>query len=64
MPIYEYQCGSCGYEFEEIRSSKDDDCEVICPSCGEKKAQKKMSLFGSGASRDGGSSCVSSSPFT
>ena len=33
MPLYEYQCGSCGERFERIRKFSDAPLEV-CPNCG------------------------------
>lgn len=32
MPIYEYQCRSCGHEFEELQKFSDDPL-VDCPAC-------------------------------
>ena len=33
MPLYEYQCDSCGHRFERIRKFSDPPVEV-CPACG------------------------------
>jgi putative FmdB family regulatory protein len=33
MPLYEYQCDSCGAVFERIRKFSDPPVEV-CPTCG------------------------------
>jgi putative FmdB family regulatory protein len=33
MPIYEYQCESCGHRFETIRKFSDPPVET-CPQCG------------------------------
>ena len=47
MPIYEYQCLMCGERFEAFRGIKDDDREVECPVCGEKKPRRIISrVFG------------------
>ncbi len=35
MPLYEYQCQSCGRRFEKIRKFSDPPLE-ICPHCGGK----------------------------
>jgi putative FmdB family regulatory protein len=43
MPIYEYQCESCGVEFTAIRRITDDTVPA-CPKCGAAKVQKKISL--------------------
>lgn len=32
MPIYDYECGSCGYEFDQIVPYDTDD--TICEKCG------------------------------
>jgi len=42
MPIYEYQCGACGYKFEKLRKISDDPLR-ICPSCGAPKVSKLVS---------------------
>ncbi len=33
MPVYEYECSSCSYRFEE-RVSFDDENARYCPRCG------------------------------
>jgi len=35
LPIYKYECDSCGHEFEE-KQSFDDEPLTICSKCGEK----------------------------
>jgi len=42
MPIYEYQCQSCGRETEVIQKLSDDPL-VVCPQCGEAALKKKVS---------------------
>ncbi len=44
MPLFEFRCKSCGYEFEELTSKSVDF--YPCKKC-EKKAEKKMSRFAS-----------------
>ena len=34
MPIYEYQCDSCGYRFE-VKQSIKDDALTTCERCGQ-----------------------------
>jgi putative FmdB family regulatory protein len=46
MPIYEYQCPSCNYKFELLRSMNDSDKEAPCPQCNE-KAKRSLSRFAS-----------------
>ena len=45
MPIYEYVCESCGYEFEELQGMSEPPVEV-CPKCGAKQVRRKMSVSG------------------
>ena len=33
MPLYEYECGSCGHRFERIQKFSDPP-ERVCPKCG------------------------------
>lgn len=57
MPIYEYECTSCGEKFEAHRKRADSDSEVECPRCGKKQLRRIFSTFGMASS---GQSCVSS----
>ncbi|MCA1944044.1 MAG: zinc ribbon domain-containing protein [Desulfovibrio sp.] len=41
MPIFEYRCGQCGREFEELVFK--DDTAVPCPQCGGTQTEKLMS---------------------
>ena len=34
MPLYEYQCESCGHRFEVIQKFS-DDLVSVCPNCGK-----------------------------
>ena len=43
MPLYEYECLSCGCEFEELVGLKAAD-SVLCKKCG-KTTKRKMSSF-------------------
>ena len=68
MPIYEYLCGGCGREFEELAPASESDAPRECPHCGaEGKRQlsacsaktagdafDSMHMPGSGASCSGG----------
>jgi putative FmdB family regulatory protein len=56
MPIFEYQCGSCGKEFELLVKRYDEG--VKCPECGSAEVEKLFSPF---AGSCGGScdSCTS-----
>ena len=41
MPTYQYKCGDCRHEFEEVQSMK-DDALTQCPEC-EGKIQRIIS---------------------
>ena len=34
MPLYEYQCDSCGHRFERIQQKFSDPLVAACPKCG------------------------------
>ena len=42
MPIYEYQCGACGYRLEKLQKITDEPL-VDCPDCSEKALIKLVS---------------------
>ncbi|HOO57078.1 MAG TPA: zinc ribbon domain-containing protein [bacterium] len=44
MPVYEYECKSCGHRFEVLQSIKDEPIED-CPDCGG-KVHKCLSAVG------------------
>jgi len=57
MPIYEYLCASCEYQFEEVQKFNEPPLEE-CPDCGEKSARRQVSvsafhLKGGGWYKDG-----------
>ncbi|MEM9103414.1 MAG: zinc ribbon domain-containing protein [Pseudomonadota bacterium] len=52
MPIYEYQCESCGYEFEKLQKMS-DDALVDCPQCQQPKLKKLISAAGFQLKGDG-----------
>lgn len=45
MPIYEYQCRSCGHEFEAIQKVSDEPLRD-CPACGKSELTKLVSAAG------------------
>ena len=52
MPIYEYLCGTCGTEFEElVRSGKETP---NCPVCEGKDVTKKVSMVSASCDSPGG----------
>lgn len=45
MPIYEYQCGSCGSKKEHLQKLSDEPIPV-CPECGSNNYTKLISAAG------------------
>lgn len=45
MPIYEYQCASCGHQLEVIQKVSDEPLRD-CPECGEGALSKLVSAAG------------------
>ena len=65
MPIYKFQCESCGEEYEDLVTKRGE--KSPCPKCGSKKVSKLISapapvakdgsLIGSSSSCPPGCSC-------
>lgn len=48
MPIYEFKCRKCKTTFQDLFSSSVIDVDaVVCPKCGERQADKLLSVFAS-----------------
>lgn len=52
MPIYEFECTSCGHRFDRLQKMSDED-PTICPTCGKPQLRRMVSapsfrLAGSG----------------
>jgi putative FmdB family regulatory protein len=45
MPIYEYQCQSCGHEYEALQKLSDAPL-TECPACNKPDLTKKISAAG------------------
>ena len=45
MPIYEYQCQSCGHELEKLQRLSDNPLKD-CPDCGEAELRRLVSAAG------------------
>ena len=45
MPIYEYQCESCGHQFDIIQKISDEKL-TLCPKCNEHKLKKMVTSAG------------------
>ena len=63
MPIYEYQCISCGNNFEELVFSE-TDMKLKCPKCSSTDTKKLMSASGiiSGSLKEPGCAATCHSP--
>jgi putative FmdB family regulatory protein len=55
MPLFEYECRSCGHQFEYLTR---DGRSPNCPSCAGDNLQKLLSVFAvsAGGSTNGGAS--------
>jgi putative FmdB family regulatory protein len=53
MPIYEYRCATCSHEFGQLVRSSTEEKSLVCPKCGKKTLEKKLSVF---SARDGAGS--------
>ena len=56
MPLYEYECESCGDRFEKLVSVSKGSKNVACPKCSSKSVRKLMSACASISGKDGGGS--------
>ena len=45
MPIYEYQCSSCGHQLESLQKLSDAPL-TDCPECNKSTLQKQISAAG------------------
>jgi len=68
MPLYEYQCTSCGQRFEVLQRMGASATGLACPECGRPEVEREFSTFAS-ASAGGGpgasaAACGPSSRFT
>ena len=41
MPIYAFECGSCGHEFERLQRLSDAD-PIECPECGAPQVRRQL----------------------
>lgn len=55
MPLYEYQCGGCGEQFEALQRIGEDGKDLTCPVCGQSKPEKVFSTFAAGSASYGAS---------
>jgi len=50
MPLYEYQCGDCGHQFEILQRVGEGADGLTCPQCGREHLEKQFSTFASALS--------------
>ncbi len=43
MPIYEYQCTSCGLPFQALVMNQDEEKKLSCPGCESRRKKKLIS---------------------
>ena len=51
MPIYEYQCASCGERFEILCNHSERHERAVCPACGGTDVEPVLGGFQVGISR-------------
>ena len=61
MPIYEFICNECGFEFEKLVRKSSDNNEIECPECHSFSLEEKVSGFAS-ISTNGGSGTSNCTP--
>lgn len=47
MPMYEYECTSCGSQFDLLRRMNQADSDLSCQRCDSKQIKRRLSLFAS-----------------
>ncbi|NJD10942.1 MAG: zinc ribbon domain-containing protein [Gemmatimonadetes bacterium] len=62
MPVYEYQCRSCGRRFEALRRMSERTQAPRCPKCGAEETELAFSApaFLGGSSGGSSGSCGTS----
>jgi putative FmdB family regulatory protein len=50
MPLFEYQCKSCGRRFEKLVFGASTP-SIACPACDSREVEKQFSTFGFGGGR-------------
>jgi putative FmdB family regulatory protein len=66
MPIYEYNCPTCGADFEKLVRGMSAEEHILCPACNSDKPRRKLSLVAAkggngeacGSCSSGGHSCA------
>ena len=61
MPLLEYRCSDCGSLFERLVPRTDGADTADCPSCGESKGRRVLSVFAQVRGGDGASTATAAS---
>jgi putative FmdB family regulatory protein len=56
MPLFEYECRTCGAVFEKLQKATEAAEETPCPRCGKTETKRRISSFACGSGATGGSS--------
>ncbi|GIV78836.1 zinc ribbon domain-containing protein [Litorilinea aerophila] len=65
MPMYEFICQECQQPFEKLLSMSRADEPQVCPTCGSKQTQRRLSTFAVGGGSTGRTATPPrTSPFT
>jgi putative FmdB family regulatory protein len=48
MPLFEYECKSCGQVFDKLLPSRLADSQVRCPRCQSEETERQLSTFAAG----------------
>lgn len=48
MPLYEFECSSCGERFEKLMAAADKVNTVECPKCDSRSVERIPSAFAVG----------------
>jgi putative FmdB family regulatory protein len=43
MAVYEFRCSECGTEFEVTCHMDERDAKAVCPKCGSRSVEQKLS---------------------
>lgn len=50
MPIFEYVCSDCSKSYDVLHKSRENAELIVCPACGSRRHEKKLSTFSTAAS--------------
>jgi len=57
VPIYEYECSSCGERSQRLERVGEDSSGRRCLTCGEGDLRKVVSMFGTTSGSGGTAAC-------